>query len=355
MKKTRGEYARFSGLHTIQFFMRIVLFQSDSIQKPRLYINMYLIVTIDVEEDNWGQYDVSNPSLSNLKRLPELQELFDRFGITPTYMITYPVATNREAIFFLRKILDEGRCEIAVQLHPWNTPPFDEEINDRNSMLCNLPRELQYKKIESLHTRIYENFNIEPLSFRSGRWAYDKNVAENIYKLNYKIDSSVTPFTDWSHCHGPDYSGFFPMGYKDFINNPGKIDSYIFEVPATIGFLQSNFNICNRIDNRLNKKEFRNFHLPGILDKLRFVNKIWLSPEVSDGPKMIQLTNSMRKNGYNILNMFFHSTSLVAGLTPFTKNEDEVKELLRNITLFLEFAVKNNFKTIKLLDSVNIL
>ena len=316
-------------------------------------MNMYLIVTIDVEEDNWGQYEVLNPSVSNVKRLPELQELCNRFGIKPTYMITYPVAANREAIFSLRKIQDGGKCEIAAQLHPWNTPPFEEEINSRNSMLCNLPKELQYKKIESLHAKIYENFKIEPLSFRSGRWAYDQNVAQNIYKLNYKIDSSVTPFTDWSHCHGPDYSGYFPMAYKDFVNNPGNDDTYIYEVPATIGFHQSNFNFCKNIDNLFNNKFFNNFHIRGLIDKLHIVNKIWLSPEISDERKMIQLTNSMRKNQYKFINMFFHSPTLTEGLTPFVKTQEEEIRFMARIEKFFEYLSVSNIRPIILSEMLN--
>jgi hypothetical protein len=306
---------------------------------------MYLIVTIDVEEDNWGKYEVLNPSVSNVKRLTEFQELCNRFGIKPTYMITYPVATNREAINLLRKILDEGKCEIAAQLHPWNTPPFEEVANSRNSMLCNLPIEIQYKKIESLHAKI---------SFRSGRWAYDQNVAQNIYKMNYKIDSSVTPFTDWSRSHGPDYSGFFPMAYKDFVNNPGEIDSHIYEVPATIGFLQSNYGICKNIDNLFNNKVLKNLHIRGLLDRLHIVNKIWLSPEISDGREMIQLANSMRKNGYHFLNMFFHSPSLINGLTPFVKTKEEVRELKARIETFFEHSAVANIKSIMLSETMNL-
>ena len=112
---------------------------------------MYLIVTIDTEEDNWGEYYLPEYSLRNIEEIPKLQDLFNEFNVKPTYLITYPVATNERAVFILKRILDEGKCEIGNHCHPWNTPPFEEERNKFNSMLCNLPMELQYKKIKVLH------------------------------------------------------------------------------------------------------------------------------------------------------------------------------------------------------------
>ena len=135
--------------------------------------DVYLAITIDVEEDNWSNYGTA-PVLTNIPRLLELQRLFDRYAVKPTYLITYPVASDKNSVSMLRKIMEDGRCEIGAHLHPWYTPPFDEEKTVRNTMLFNLPKELQYKKIESLHEKILENFNMEPVTFRSGRWGFDQ-------------------------------------------------------------------------------------------------------------------------------------------------------------------------------------
>jgi len=99
---------------------------------------MHLVVTIDTEEDNWGQYSADSFSIENIKKIPALQEMFDEFSVVPTYLVTYPVATNRESVEILKDILQRGKCEIGMHCHPWSTPPFDEERNSFNSMLCNL-------------------------------------------------------------------------------------------------------------------------------------------------------------------------------------------------------------------------
>jgi hypothetical protein len=113
---------------------------------------MYLAITIDVEEDNWSSYD-SSPVLSNIPKLLELQKLFDSYDVKPTYLVTYPVVSDRNSVSILRKILEDGGCEIGAHLHPWNTPPHEEEKTVENTMLYNLEKNLQYRKMESLHEK----------------------------------------------------------------------------------------------------------------------------------------------------------------------------------------------------------
>ena len=307
---------------------------------------MYFIITIDVEEDNWGDFENKNTSLLHINKLIKLQEIFDRYRIKPTYLLTYPVAIDRNAISILRKIVEDKRCEIGTHLHPFNTPPFEEEKNNYNSMLCNLPKDLQYKKIELLHETIYKSFGVEPVSFRSGRWACDGNVLENLSKLNYIADSSVTPYTNWSSDQGPDYSRISPKAYKILVNS--NSDSYIMEIPATIGYLQAGFDVRNKILRTVSNGGLQKLRIPGILDRMKIINKIWLSPEVTEWEKMVGLAKTMEKEGYEVLNMFFHSPSLMAGCTPFTKTEKEVEEFIHRIEKFLEFAVLNNLPSITL-------
>src|SRR3990170_7715819 len=309
---------------------------------------MYVIITVDVEEDNWGDFENKNPSLLHINKLCKLQELFDRYLIKPTYLLTYPVAIDRNAISILRRIVEDKRCEIGTHLHPFNTPPFEEEKNIYNSMLCNLPKDLQYKKIELLHETIHKNLGVEPVSFRSGRWACDENVLENLSKLNYIVDSSVTSYMDWSSDHGPDYSGISPDVYKILLNS--NSDSHIMEIPATIGYLQGDFDVRNKILRTFAYRGLRKLKIAGILDRMKIINKIWLSPEVTEWEKMADLAKTMEKEGYEVLNMFFHSPSLMAGCTPYTNTDKEVEEFIHRIEKFLEFAVLNNLPSITLSD-----
>lgn len=314
---------------------------------------MHLAITIDTEEDNWSNYD-SEPVLSNISKIPDLQKMFDTYGVKPTYLITYPVATDKNSISILRKIMEEDRCEIGAHLHPWNTPPFEEEKSVQNTMLFNLGKELQYKKLESLHEKIYGNFGMAPVTFRSGRWGFDQTVAENIHRLGYKVDTSVSPYLNWKSYYGPDFSDRSPMPQMVRVGKNGSPDSGVLEVPATIGFLQDNDDFCNACLKGISGSALRHFRLIGLLDRLNIINKVWLSPESDDAGKMIQLAESITRKKYPILNMFFHSPSLQHGLTHFTKTKEEANELTNRIEKFLEFQQRSRMTSIKLSESLEI-
>ena len=242
---------------------------------------MKLIITIDTEEDNWGDYNCKGHTLKNIERIPLLQQLFDDFNVKPTYLISYPVATDKRAVSIFKKIVGEDKCEIGTHCHPWNTPPFEEERTEYNSMLCNLPADLQFRKIKYLHDTIRNNSGVEPVSFRAGRWGYNQNVAKNLYKLGYKIDTSVTPFTNWREDHGPEFTNLSPRPFRFssediFHESEG---GEMLEVPVTIGFLQRNFTLCNSILQLTVQRPVSYLRIPGIFHKLNLINKVWLCPE----------------------------------------------------------------------------
>ena len=313
---------------------------------------MKLIVTIDTEEDNWGSYNPTGNTVENIGYIREIQELFDKYNVKPTYLLTYPVATDDNSVSLLRGIMERGGCEIGTHCHPWNTPPFKEQTGPKNSMLCNLPSNLQYEKIRNLHETIRDRFDITPLSFRCGRWGLSEQVLINLTRLGYKIDTSVTPYTNWTAYYGPDMSRYTPEPFK-FTNGKDNLDHPLLEIPATVGFLQSNFAASNLIFDMAGLFPFRSFRIRGILDMLRMVNKVWLSPEQSDGKAMIALGKRMLKNKYQYLNMVFHSSTLKSGLTPFVKTRDDERKFLRRIEDFLIFSSDTGIESIKLCEAAN--
>ena len=304
---------------------------------------MKLIVTIDTEEDNWGQYDLNNYTTENIGKIDLLQELFDRYDVKPTYLITYAVATDNSSIKRLRRIMEDGRCEIATHCHPWATPPFEETRNDWNSMLCNLPVSLQRQKITNLHTTITQNFGIEPTSFRAGRWGYGEEVPRILAQLGYKVDSSILAFQDWRIYGGPDSSGVFPNAFM--------YDTNLYEVPASAGYLQHRYKLCNKVWQALSSELLLKLKLRSVLNRLGLLDKIWLSPETSSSSQMIRITSIMSQEGYQFANMFFHSTALMAGLSPFVKSKADESQFLKKIEEYLIFTKKSDIESIKLSDA----
>ena len=313
---------------------------------------MHYVITIDTEEDNWARYSATNNPVTNIEKLIPLQQMFDRYQVRPTYLISYPVATTPRSVEILKSFLDNGTCEIGMHCHPWNTPPFEEEINDINSMLCNLPEELVHKKLTFLHQTICNNFGIVPVSFRSGRWGFSPAVARALFALGYKIDTSVSPFITWQEYHGPDFRDFPYRPYRfdpDDILTPND-QGPLLQVPATVGFLQGNFNRCRKIIKSVETETGKKMRLKGLLYRTGLLNKVWLSPELSDTATMMKLAEQLMSQGVPVLNMSFHSTTLKPGLSPFVKNcTDEVK-FVSKIEKLLIYFKKKNISSITLAD-----
>jgi hypothetical protein len=299
---------------------------------PRFFI------TIDTEEDDWGQYRSSGFSLDAVRELFRVQEIFDAYGAIPTYLVTYPVIKDEWARAFFLDKLAKRRCEVGAHCHPWNTPPFDEEINERNSMLCNLPYKIVRDKIASLKEEISNALDVVPVSFRAGRWGSGPNVAAAISELAFGIDTSVTPHVDWAIDGGPDYRTAPTHAYRF---SPAEIltpapHGSLLEVPVTIGFLQRHEAFARRA---IAAGSFaRRLRLRGILDKARIVNLRWLSPELSTAREMIALVKRslLRKSAY--LNMSFHSTTLIPGRTQFVRTQQDLEVFLRNIDAVIKYV-----------------
>jgi hypothetical protein len=207
-------------------------------------------------------------------------------------------------------------------------------------MLCNLPEELQHLKLAFLHDVICKNFGIVPVSFRAGRWGFGPTVARSLIRLGYSIDTTVTPYVSWNVFHGPDYSSFgnelFRFSAEGLSHKDEK--GALLEVPATVGFIQSNFRFCHFLMKAAENRFAGKLHLIGLLDRIRLLNKVWLSPELADANSMIKLAKRMHKNDYPCVNMTFHSTSLLAGLSPFVRTVEMEKRFFQKIREFLEFV-----------------
>ncbi len=302
--------------------------------------DLNLIITIDVEEDNWG-YEHSEFTVENIRMIPRLSRLFDLYGIKPTYLVTYQVASCDWAVDILSKVKDSGKCEIGAHLHPWNTPPLTEVINERNSMLKNLCYELQISKLKVLTDKIESTFGRKPQSFRAGRWGLGLNTVKALIACGYMIDSSVTPSISWANSgDGPEYPDVKTEPYLMTVNDDSgnkNIHNSILEVPATIGFNRWPFEFWQKIYLWMQKDVLKPLRPTGIMHHTGLLRKIWLSPEISSAHDMITLSKILIKNGTKFLNLSFHSTTLQPGKSPFVSNDEELVQFYAKIEKLLKY------------------
>lgn len=314
---------------------------------------MKFIVTIDTEEDDWnGGQSIGSP-VTNVARVPDFQALCDRYEIRPTYLLTYPITQDSAAARLFRGLCMQGTCEIGVHCHPWNTPPFEEELTQANSMLCNLPADLQFKKIETLDRAVHEAVGVKPLSFRAGRWAYSAQIAQHLITLGYKVDTSVTPYMNWAHLYGPDFWEYplHPHWIQLPNTQPPITNGTLLEIPATIGVLGWSSPLAEKIWKRISNGNLAVFKGAGLLAALGIMRKVWFSPEIVDGPTMISLITQLRRQGHHCFNMVFHSSSLKAGLTPFVQTPEEESRLLQRMEEVFRYVRSEGIRPVTLAEA----
>ena len=92
-----------------------------------------------------------------------------------------------------------------MQLHPWVSPPHEEEVTPYNSFAGNLPPALELAKLKHLRNTIEQNFGVQPLIYRAGRYGVGARTAEFLAEAGIAIDTSVRSGFDYSADGGPNF------------------------------------------------------------------------------------------------------------------------------------------------------
>ena len=288
------------------------------------------LLTIDTEEEwDWhGNFPTPPFSTGNIDQIPHFQKLCDDMGIRPTYFVDHAVANNSDNAQLLRNFLDRGECDIGAHLHPWCTPPIIEDIGEKNSHAVNLPLTLFERKLKALTDRLTEAFGCHPYSYRAGRWGVNGDHLRTLAKLGYRVDSSVRPFYNDNYFS---YKKALTFPYWPSFDDVLKIDEAqksLVEVPTSSGFDQTPFELLDALHTKLSTKPLNHLRLIGILWRLRILRKITVTPEGHAASDICRCIDACVARGDRIINMFFHSSDLLPGCTPYVQNEAEKKRFL---------------------------
>lgn len=289
-----------------------------------------VLLTIDTEEEfNWGgEFSKTGYGLDHVTRLANFQEFCENLGVVPVYLIDWPIANSAEAIEILAPAAAAGKAELGVQLHPWVNPPFEEEVNTRNSFAGNLPFDLERAKLLRLRSRISEAFGVAPLIYRAGRYGTGPRTSEILQEAGIAIDTSVRSNFDYSYQDGPDYSQH-PL--EPYWLGP---DRTLLELPVTTvfwGMLRRQGALIHRLARNLPL-------MGGLLSKLSLLEKIALTPEGVTLEEAIRGIDIAVDDGLPVIVLSFHSPSLVPGHTPYVRSEADLDVLygwLRGVYAYL--------------------
>lgn len=311
---------------------------------------MQFVLTIDTEGDN--QWDHGRElTVENIKYVPRFQELCEKYNIRPVYLVTSEICEDPFAREIFRHYIDTGVAEVGAHLHSWTTPPFQDRdgfrYNDSNHAFAHeLPEDIITEKIKHITKNIEDSFGQRPLSFRSGRYGFDKRVARILADNLYLVDSSVTPYIDWT-VHKGIPGGTGGMDFLDSTPLPYIYEfdtKSLLELPITILPTKFPLNISDKLA-RYYFRRVNNNYLLRILRKFFFSDQpMWLRPHQWMNIKSFDaLLNEASRIKLPVVVMMFHSSELMPGCSKYRPDTDSVEKLYELLELFF---IKLRYKNI---------
>ncbi len=295
-----------------------------------------LLIVIDTEEEfDWSRpLSRDNTAVTAIAGQARAQEVFARHGVVPTYVIDWPVATTDAAIAALKPFLDDGACVIGTHLHPWVNPPHEEPVSPVNSYPGNLAPRLEHAKLARLTAAIAANFGRPPVIYKAGRYGVGPSTPAALAALGYRIDVSVVPYTAFTADGGPDFSDLSDTPYWI---DPGEGQPPLLEIPLSTGFAGRFAAAGPQVYPRLFEPAALRLHAPGVMARLRLLERIRLSPEGAEFAALRRLTRAMLAAGTRVFSLTYHSPSLVPGHTPYVRTGAEVQSFLSTIDRYLRW------------------
>jgi hypothetical protein len=292
-----------------------------------------LLVLADAEEEfDWsGDFRREHTHVTAMAHVDRAQAVCDEFGITPTYVVDYPVATQPAGSEPLREIAASGRAVIGAHLHPWVSPPFEEEVCTRNSFPGNLPPALEAAKLRSTVAAIERHLGVRPAVYQAGRYGLGAHTHALLEELGFDVDFSICPPFDYTADGGPDYSGWSTQPYWFGATRR------MLGIPLTgayVGLLRSRAHALHSWASRPSLAWAR---LPGLLSRTGLLDRLRLSPEGFDSADHRHLTHELLARGVRSFVFSFHTPSLKPGCTPYVRSEAELAEFIERFRRYFDF------------------
>lgn len=290
-----------------------------------------LFVVVDTEEEfDWASpFSRSSTSVGAMRQIGLAHTVLQRYGVRPTYVIDYPIASRPQGYERLIEYVRAGECTIGAHLHPWVNPPFVERLSKRHSYACNLPGQIEVEKLRELTCAIEQNLGVRPVVYKAGRYGFGPSTVSALETLGYAIDVSVQPASDFSPDGGPSFAAFRSTPFWF-----GSRQSLL-EIPCTTGYT----GMARRVARPLQAvaQRLAALRLPGMLARAGVFDRLGLSPEGFTTAEHKRLTRSLLADGVRTFTMTFHSPSLEPGHTPYVRTSQQRDVFLSRIDEYCQF------------------
>jgi hypothetical protein len=302
-------------------------------------MSVHLCLSIDCECDKGPGWRTQKPLV--FRGITEgirerLQPLFRRLGVKPTYLLSPETMRDPAAVETLAAL--DGEAELGTHLHGEFAEPGACEPDVTSAFQCHYDRDTERAKLRSLTDLFRSAFGRPPQSFRAGRFGIGRNSLELLQELGYAVDSSVTPHKDWTKAGAPEASFLDAptQPYWPLLDQPARAASEagtLLEVPVTI---RSSLPAWLPFAERLREPR-------------------WLRPTRTGADGLIRLAQeeiaaAMPAGRPVVLNCMFHNVEIVAGTSPYARNQTEARAILQRLAGLLAWAKREGISSIALGD-----
>lgn len=299
------------------------------------------LITVDTEGDNlWAR--PREVTTRNAEFLPRFQELCERYGLRPTYLVTYEMVFSSTFREFGEDVLRRNTAEIGMHLHAWNSPPLVPRTPDdlhHQPYLIEYPEPVMAEKIRVLTELLEDTFEVKMRSHRAGRWAFNETYARLLVRHSYLADCSVTPHVTWGgHLGAPDGAG--GPDYRRFPEDPYFVDledisrpgsSPLLEVPMTV--VPSGLPRLEPVRARLASGSFLRRAVNRFLPAVH-----WLRPDRRNLPHMLRIVHRAVQQRRIHLEFMVHSSELMPGGSPLFPDRAHIEQLYGDLEALFELV-----------------
>ena len=293
------------------------------------------IITVDTEGDNLWNWKLDQPiTTNNAKFIPRFQELCENYGFYPVYLTNLEMSQSKEFQKYIGRKAQEGKCEIGMHLHAWNTPPIVEKKQKYGGLpyITEYSEQIIYEKHQYLKTEIEKYLDVSPKTYRAGRWATNKELFRVLDSLGFIADCSVTPGISWENCSGATVAG--GNNYRSFLNKAYCLTDNMVEIPLTSKRIHCPYG-------KTVKSIVKNM-LIGIEGNLRLAT--------SSLELMMRLTTKIESEENDYLEFMLHSSELMPGGSPYFRTENDIEEMYKEMESYFKWIVEKDYEGIMLKD-----
>ncbi len=296
-----------------------------------------LAIVIHTEEEfdwNNGFYRQNN-QVSHGAELIQFCDKILSLGGKITFALDYAFVTSEQGQQVIAHFKPyANQIEFATHLHPWVNPPFATQPNEpvklADSYPGNLPFEQELAKLTELTNKITQLCGTKPTTYLAGRYGIGNNTAAILKQLGYKTDISISPYTNFNHQQGPDFSHY---------NNQIFTQYNLLYWPHTTAIVSPVKAINQWFSN--NPAAFEQWQqslIKRLLLKIARIKRQRLSPEgfsLADLKTITTIQCQQLKQSELILS--FHSPSVKPGLTPYVNTKAEAEQFLATLCDYLHW------------------